>query len=191
MLRPLTWLRLHTELQQGSLLYHLRYCTQELDKDVEKWFVSSGFAFVHPDSTADLCAVEAVKLTDLDPEAVKAGLADYSAKLGSLQVGLPSDLHSAFDMCMHSKPPNTLDPEPRCTSRMFCRIGWRRSKSSFTVCDCEWLTGIIGGVEREGRQVSVCMYATWLMSQSLILYLFAWYAGESRRLRNCSCTDRG
>lgn len=53
---------------------------------MEKWFVSSGFAFVHHDSTADLCAVEAVKLSDLDPEAVKAGLADYSAKLGSLQV---------------------------------------------------------------------------------------------------------
>lgn len=68
------------QLRPGVVTIH-----KEMDKDVEKWFVSSGFAFVHPDSTAELCAVEAVKLSDLDPEAVKAGLADYSAKLGSLQ----------------------------------------------------------------------------------------------------------
>lgn len=30
---------------------------KELDKSVEKYFVSGGFAFVHPDSTADICAV--------------------------------------------------------------------------------------------------------------------------------------
>ena len=53
---------------------------------VEKYFVSAGFAFVHADSTAEVCAVEAVKLDDLDPEAVRAGLAEYNAKLGSLQV---------------------------------------------------------------------------------------------------------
>lgn len=47
---------------------------KELDKTVEKYFVSGGFAFVHPDSTADICAVEAVKVTDLDPDAVRAGL---------------------------------------------------------------------------------------------------------------------
>jgi len=43
---------------------------------------------VHADSTADVCAVEAVKMEDLDPEAVRAGLAEYQAKLGSLQVRL-------------------------------------------------------------------------------------------------------
>jgi hypothetical protein len=32
-----------------------------------------------------VCAVEAVKLEDLDPEAVRAGLSEYQAKLGSLQ----------------------------------------------------------------------------------------------------------
>ena len=41
---------------------------------VQKYFVSGGFAFVHPDSTADVCAVEAVALNDLDEEAVRAGL---------------------------------------------------------------------------------------------------------------------
>lgn len=47
---------------------------KELDKVVEKYFVSGGFAFVHPDSSADICAVEAVKVSDLDADAVRAGL---------------------------------------------------------------------------------------------------------------------
>lgn len=51
------------QLRPGVISVH-----KELDKDVEKYFVSSGFAFVHNDSTADVCAVEAVKLDDLDPE---------------------------------------------------------------------------------------------------------------------------
>lgn len=41
---------------------------------VEKYFVSGGFAFIHPDSSADICAVEAVKVADLDADAVRAGL---------------------------------------------------------------------------------------------------------------------
>lgn len=51
------------------------------DKEVQKYFVSSGFAFVHADSTTDICAVEAVPVEQLDAEAVKKGLADYQAKL--------------------------------------------------------------------------------------------------------------
>jgi len=47
---------------------------KELDKDVQKYFVSGGFAFVHPDSSADICAVEAVRVSDLDADAVRAGL---------------------------------------------------------------------------------------------------------------------
>jgi hypothetical protein len=46
-----------------------------------QYFVSSGFAFVHADSTTDICAVEAVPVEQLDAEAVKKGLADYQAKL--------------------------------------------------------------------------------------------------------------
>lgn len=68
------------QLRPGVVTIHT-----ELDKEVEKYFVSAGFAFVHADSTADVCAVEAVKLEDLDTEAVRAGLAEYQAKLGSLQ----------------------------------------------------------------------------------------------------------
>ncbi len=36
-----------------------------------QYFVSSGFAFVHADSTTDVCAVEAVPLEQLDHDAVK------------------------------------------------------------------------------------------------------------------------
>lgn len=57
------------QLRPGVVTVH-----NELDKDVEKYFVSSGFAFVHADSTADVVAVEAVKLEELDTEAVRAGL---------------------------------------------------------------------------------------------------------------------
>ena len=68
------------QLRPGVVAVHT-----ELDKDVEKYFVSSGFAFVHADSSAEVCAVEAVKVSDLDPEAVRAGLADHTAKLAALQ----------------------------------------------------------------------------------------------------------
>ena len=46
--------------------------------------MSSGFAFVHADSSTDVCAVEAVKLEDLDPDAVRAGL----QVRGSCRLGL-------------------------------------------------------------------------------------------------------
>lgn len=36
---------------------------------------------MHADSSTDVCAVEAVPLEQLDPDAVKQGLADYQAKL--------------------------------------------------------------------------------------------------------------
>jgi ATP synthase, Delta/Epsilon chain, beta-sandwich domain len=57
------------QLRPGVVTVHT-----ELDKELEKYFVSSGFAFVHADSSADVCAVEAVKVSDLDPEAIRAGL---------------------------------------------------------------------------------------------------------------------
>ena len=57
------------QLRPGVVTVH-----KTLDKDIDKYFVSSGFAFVHADSSTDVCAVEAVKLDDLDPEAVRSGL---------------------------------------------------------------------------------------------------------------------
>ncbi len=57
------------QLRPGVVTVH-----KTLDKDIDRYFVSSGFAFVHADSSADVCAIEAVKLDDLDPEAVRSGL---------------------------------------------------------------------------------------------------------------------
>lgn len=50
------------------------------DKDV--YFVSSGFAFVRSDRT-DVCAVEAVKLEDVDPQEVAKGLAESEAAVAA------------------------------------------------------------------------------------------------------------
>lgn len=55
----------------------------EGDAELKQYFVSGGFAFVKPDSTLDIQAVEAVKLEDLDVEAVKKGVASYAALVAS------------------------------------------------------------------------------------------------------------
>jgi len=49
--------------------------------ETSKYFVSSGFAFVHPNSQAEVCAVEAIPLDQLDGEAVKASLNEYNNAL--------------------------------------------------------------------------------------------------------------
>jgi F-type H+-transporting ATPase subunit delta len=51
--------------------------TKEDGTDLEKYFVSGGYAFVHPDNTCSVNAVEAIPLGDLDAEAARAGLAKY------------------------------------------------------------------------------------------------------------------
>lgn len=53
------------------------------DADVTKYFVSSGFAFVHANSTADVCAVECIPLDQLDASVVTKNLADFTATLAS------------------------------------------------------------------------------------------------------------
>jgi F-type H+-transporting ATPase subunit delta len=63
------------ELRPGVVAVH-----KELDKDVVKYFVSGGFAVAHADSSVEITAVEAVKLDELDPAAVRAGLAEYTAR---------------------------------------------------------------------------------------------------------------
>jgi F0F1-type ATP synthase epsilon subunit len=50
----------------ASLTVFLPSCS-----DVKRYFVSSGFAFVHTNSVADIVAVEAVPLDRLDPEEVR------------------------------------------------------------------------------------------------------------------------
>jgi F-type H+-transporting ATPase subunit delta len=46
------------------------------EKDVQRYFVSAGFAAVHQDSTTDICVGEAVEIGNIDIEAVRKNLND-------------------------------------------------------------------------------------------------------------------
>ena len=56
--------------------------------DVTKYFVSSGFAFIHANSIADIIAVEAVPLDRVDASLVQKGLAEFTHKLNSASTDL-------------------------------------------------------------------------------------------------------
>ncbi|KAF6002773.1 ATP synthase subunit delta, mitochondrial [Cyanidiococcus yangmingshanensis] len=64
------------------------------DSKEERYFVSSGFTFVHPDRT-DICAVEAVRLEDLDPEEINKALAECEAKLAAASSSGATDAQRA------------------------------------------------------------------------------------------------
>ncbi|CAE7226087.1 unnamed protein product [Rhizoctonia solani] len=57
----------------------------------KKWFVSSGFATVHPNNTLTINAIEAAPLEDISPEAVRANLAEALRVVG----GSASDAEKA------------------------------------------------------------------------------------------------
>ncbi|KAI4338761.1 hypothetical protein MLD38_023778 [Melastoma candidum] len=85
------------ELKPGVLSVHE-------GNNVNKYFVSSGFAFIHANSYADIIAVEAVPVDQIDSAAVQKGLADFSQKLNTAttdlekaeaQIGI--DVHSALN----------------------------------------------------------------------------------------------
>ena len=59
--------------------------------EVHDFFVSSGFAFVNPDSSTDVLAIEAVSLDELDGNVVRAELAAEQGKVNSAK----SDLERA------------------------------------------------------------------------------------------------
>ncbi|CAI7789712.1 unnamed protein product [Closterium sp. NIES-53] len=72
-----------------------------------KLFVSSGFAFVHPNSVLDVAAVDAVPLDQIDGEEVKKGLAAAHAKVASASTDLEKaeaqisvDVHSALSAAL-------------------------------------------------------------------------------------------
>eukprot|EP00899_Mesostigma_viride_P016374 jgi/Mesvir1/24738/Mv22001-RA.1 len=67
-----------TQLKPGVVSVHS-------EGEKKDFFVSGGFAFVHPDSTAQVCAIEAFPLDHIDGEAVKKGLADATAALASAE----------------------------------------------------------------------------------------------------------
>jgi len=88
------------ELKPGLLSVHE-------GNDVKKYFVSSGFAFVHANSYADIIAVEAVPIDQIDPTLVQKGLAEFTQKLNSAssdlekaeaQIGV--DVHSAMSSAL-------------------------------------------------------------------------------------------
>ncbi|KAL1515905.1 hypothetical protein AB1Y20_002519 [Prymnesium parvum] len=51
--------------------------------ELKKYFISGGFASVNSDSTLNISTLEAAELRDIDPEAVKMGLAQYSSAYAS------------------------------------------------------------------------------------------------------------
>lgn len=85
------------ELKHGILSVHE-------GSEVTKYFVSSGFAFIHANSFADIVAVEAVPVDRIDPGLVQKGLAEFTQKLSSASTDLEKaeaqigvDIHSALN----------------------------------------------------------------------------------------------
>jgi F-type H+-transporting ATPase subunit delta len=77
--------------------------------DVEKFFISGGFAFVHPNGVADICVLEAATLDQVDPAAVKAALANASSAQGQgdeneqAAARAAVELYAALDAALDSK----------------------------------------------------------------------------------------
>lgn len=75
--------------------------------DVKKYFVSSGFAFIHANSYADIIAVEAVPVDRIDANLVQKGLAEFTQKVSSATTDLEKaeaqigvDVHSALNAAL-------------------------------------------------------------------------------------------
>jgi F-type H+-transporting ATPase subunit delta len=51
----------------------------KVDGVEEKYFVSGGYAFMHPDNSCSVNTVEAIPLSELDVEAAKAGVSKYES----------------------------------------------------------------------------------------------------------------
>ncbi|OVA12717.1 ATPase [Macleaya cordata] len=88
------------ELKPGVLSVHE-------GNDVTKYFISSGFAFIHGNSFADIVAVEATPLDQIDPAQVQKGLAEFTQKLSSASTDLEKaeaqigvDVHSALNSAL-------------------------------------------------------------------------------------------
>jgi F-type H+-transporting ATPase subunit delta len=74
--------------------------------DVHKFFVSGGFAFVHPNATTDICVLEAAPLDQFDGAAVKSALQaaaaaaatdDFEAAINRASQELFASLDAALD----------------------------------------------------------------------------------------------
>ncbi|KAF5735099.1 hypothetical protein HS088_TW15G00599 [Tripterygium wilfordii] len=88
------------ELKPGILSVHE-------GNDTKKYFISSGFAFIHANSVADVIAVEAVPIDQIDSNLVQKGLAEFTQKLSSASTDLEKaeaqigvDVHSAMNAAL-------------------------------------------------------------------------------------------
>eukprot|EP00249_Psilotum_nudum_P027175 c34558_g1_i1 orf=607-1236(-) len=88
------------ELKPGILSVHE-------GSEVTKYFVSSGFAFIHANSFADIIAVEASPLDHFDSEEVTKGLSEYTQKLNTASTELEKaeaqigvEVHSALSLAL-------------------------------------------------------------------------------------------
>ena len=90
------------ELKPGVLFVHE-------GSDVKQYFVSSGFAFIHANSVADIVANEAVPLDRFDPEEVRKGVQEYTQRVSNAkddlervqaQIGL--EVHRALQVAIVS-----------------------------------------------------------------------------------------
>ncbi|GAV87171.1 ATP-synt_DE_N domain-containing protein [Cephalotus follicularis] len=88
------------ELKPGILSVHE-------GNDTKNYFLSSGFAFIHANSVADIIAIEAVPIDQIDPSSVQKGLAEFTQKLSSAstdleraeaQIGI--DVHGALNSAL-------------------------------------------------------------------------------------------
>ncbi|KAL3516799.1 hypothetical protein ACH5RR_023701 [Cinchona calisaya] len=88
------------ELKPGLLSVHE-------ENGVKKYFVSGGFAYIHANSFADIIAVEAVPIDQLDSASAQKGLAEFTQKLSSAsndleraeaQIGV--DVYSALNSAL-------------------------------------------------------------------------------------------
>ena len=109
-----------SQLRPGVVSVHLN------DKDVKKYFVSSGFAFVHADSTADICAIEAVPVEQLDGDAVRKGLAEHQAKFTNANDDFEkANAQIGIDVCnamVQSSSQFGETKKQRFTNRFHCNI---------------------------------------------------------------------
>ena len=56
---------------------------EEASGPLKKYFISGGFASVNGDSVLNITTLEAAEIEDIDPDAVKVGLAQYSEAYAS------------------------------------------------------------------------------------------------------------
>jgi F-type H+-transporting ATPase subunit delta len=77
--------------------------------DTTKYFLSSGFAFIHANSVANIIAIEAVPIDRIDPSLVQKGLTEFNKKLSSTATDLEKaeaqigvEVHSALNFALSS-----------------------------------------------------------------------------------------